>query len=326
MARGPTEINVWMSALATPLQIQLGVKSDPIEYRYSYEWLFRLMAEEGVSLLQLGSFFELYQLEDDYFTRVRDGARDHGIEIRSVFTAHRELGGFFRRDRAWERVARRNYERLIDVAALVGARHAGSNPGAVLRDRMDDKKTGTSVYLKHMRELMAYAHNAGLARLTIEPMSCLAEPPTLPEELDAMAGGLNTYHRDTPGTAPVGYCADVSHGYADASGTIVHDHVALFRATLPHLVEVHLKNTDALYSSTFGFTEEQRGRGIVDLAVFRDLLHAEAERLPVNELVCYLEIGGPKLGRDYSDCLLEEELRESLRHCRGVFSEERTHA
>ena len=40
------------------IELQLGIKTDPIEYRYSYDWLFRLLAEEGIRQVQLGSFFE----------------------------------------------------------------------------------------------------------------------------------------------------------------------------------------------------------------------------------------------------------------------------
>jgi len=32
----------------SPLRLHLGLKTDPIENRYSYEWLFRLLAEEDV--------------------------------------------------------------------------------------------------------------------------------------------------------------------------------------------------------------------------------------------------------------------------------------
>ena len=117
------------------LTLELGVKTDPAEYRFSYEWLFRLLAEEGVRYVQLGTFFELYQLPDEYFHRLRSRADDLGIAIRSIFTAHRELGGFFIDEPGWEGVARRNYERLIEVGSLVGARSVGSNPGAVYRDR-----------------------------------------------------------------------------------------------------------------------------------------------------------------------------------------------
>jgi len=50
------------------------------------------------------------------------------------------------------------------------------------------------------------------------------------------------------------------------------------------------------------------------VAAVRNLLLAEADRIPVDPLIGYLEIGGPKLGRDYSDGDLERNLRESLAH------------
>jgi ribulose-phosphate 3-epimerase len=297
----------------------LGVKSDPIEYRYSYAWLFRLMAEEGVPHLQFGTFFEAYQLPDSWFLDLRADAEAQGVEISSVFTAHRELGGFFMGDARWETVARRNYERLIEVAVLLGARQAGSNPGAVLRDRIWEKDAGVACYLRHMKELMGLAHARGLERLTIEPMSCLAEPPTLPGEIVAMAEELMAHHRATAGTVPVGYCVDVSHGYADGGRRVVHSPLALLEVALPWTTELHLKNTGACFESTFGFGEAERGRGIIDLHVVRDLLLRHAARLPVRHMVAYLEIGGPKLGRDYSDVLLEAQLRDSIRHIRAVF-------
>jgi hypothetical protein len=39
-------------------------------------------------------------------------------------------------------------------------------------------------------------------------------------------------------------------------------------------------------------------------------------------LIGYLEIGGPKRGRDYADDKLEEALRVSLRHLRQTFRNE----
>ena len=83
--------------------------------------------------------------------------------------------------------------------------------------------------------------------------------------------------------------------------TIWHDYLELLEATLPHLYELHLKNTDARYCSTFGFGESDRQRGIVEIEPVRQMLLDQAAVLPVQEVVGYLEIGGPKLGRDYSD-------------------------
>ena len=40
---------------------------------------------------------------------------------------------------------------------------------------------------------------------------------------------------------------------------------------------------------------------------------------PLTEVVGYLKIGGPKLGRDYSDPRLEASLRASLRYLRETW-------
>jgi len=303
------------------LELCVGLKTDPVEYRYSYEWLFKLMAEEGVRHVQMGSFFEIYQLPDSYFWDLKRAADDYGITISSVFTSHRELGGFFLGG-LWERVARKSYERLIDAAALLGAKRIGSNPGAVLRDQMERKEAGIACYLRNMKELTAYAHYKGIEWLTMEPMSCLAEPPTLPEEIVHFADELMAYHKATANTVPVGYCFDVSHGYADGAGAVHHGHMELFEAALPYLAELHLKNTDARFHSTFGFSESERDRGVVDVAEVRDFLLSNADCIPVEELVGYFEISGPKLGRDYSDHLLEDQLRESLRYLVRTFTSE----
>jgi len=302
------------------LTLQLGVKTDPVEYRFSYEWLFRLLAEEGVRHVQLGTFFEIYQLPDDYFHRLRRRADDLGIQVHSVFTAHRELGGFFIDEPGWEAAARRSYERLIEVGALVGARSVGSNPGAVYRDRMGTKKRGVACYLRHMKELMGFAHQQGVEWLTIEPMSCLAEPPTLPDEIRSMADELDAYHRQhSESTARIGYCTDVAHAFADRDFRLAHDHLELLEATLPYLVEVHLKNTDPQYRSTFGFSAAEREAGIIEIEPVRQLLLSHAERIPVDPLIGYLEVGGPKLGRDYSDKDLADQLRQSIRYLKEVW-------
>ena len=302
------------------LTLQLGVKTDPAQYRFSYEWLFRLLARQGVRYVQLGTFFEIYQLPDEYFLRLRRQAEDQGVAIHSVFTAHRELGGFFIDEPGWEAVARRSFERLIDVGSLVGAQSVGSNPGAVYRDRMGSKPRAVGCYVKHVKELMHHAHQRGVKWLTIEPMSCLAEPPTLPDEIRQMAGELSAYHDQHPdSTARIGYCTDVAHGYLDGDLNAQHDHLEVLEAALPHLYEIHLKNTDRHYCSTFGFGPAEREAGIIQIEPIRQMLLAHAETIPVEELVGYLEIGGPKLGRDFSDRELADQLQASLEYLKGVW-------
>ncbi len=303
------------------LALTLGLKTDPVEDRYSYEWLFRLLADEGVDHVQLGSFVAMYHLPDDYFVSLRQLAADHGIQISSVFTTHREMGGFFRREHpGWGEATRRLFRRMIEITSLVGAEAVGANPGAVMRDHMDYKEEGWQRWVAFVQEMMHYAHDCGLSYLTLEPMSCLAEPPTLPAEIDRMAEELLAYHDANPtNTAKIGYCVDVSHGYANREGEVIWGNMQLIEAGLPYAHHIHLKNTDSIFNSTFGFLPEERKRGIVDVAAVRDMLLANANAIPMSELICYLEIGGPKTGRDYSDNLLEDQLRGSLQYLKENF-------
>jgi len=302
------------------MKLALGIKSDPVETRYSFEWLFDIAAKENIPYIQLGSFLELYSLEDGYFERLKKTAADFEVRIKSLFTAHRELGGFFYNDAFMEKTARRNYERFIHVASVLGADYCGSNPGAVYRDRMETKEAGIRRYLFHMFELMHIAHESGLKGLTIEPMSSMAEPPTTPGEMDRMLGELRNYHKNNPGnTVPVYLCGDISHGLVDKNKRLCFDHLSLFSHGLPYMAEFHVKNTDALYNSTFGFSAEEVEKGVVDLELTRRMIEDHREKIPVGEFVGYLEIGGPKTGRDYTDPLLEQSIRNSLRAMREAF-------
>lgn len=302
------------------LALELGIKSDPIEYRYSFRWLFELMDSLDVRRMQLGSFFEVYRLPDRYFQDLRSLAQDFGIRIDSCFTAHRELGGFFHPDPAFHQVAFDSYSRYLEVGAILGADSVGSNPGAVFRDEPATKAAGLARYMGAMEALSEKAHGLGLKALTVEPMSCLAEPPSTPEEIRDMMGRFAEYHAEAPeGRAPVYLCGDISHGIADATGRVVHDNYELFEMQLPWMWEFHFKNTDAMFNSTFGFGPSEQSRGIVDLPRLRRILDAGADRLPRAPIVGYLEIGGPKLGRDYSDPLLREALGQSIAAIRQAF-------
>lgn len=299
--------------------VGLGVKTDPIETRYSFEWLFRLLREEGIEYVQIGSFFELYWLDDGYFVELRELAERYGLKLKSQFTAHRELGGFFYGDPYMEKAARQACERFIHVASVLGVDYCGWNPGAVYRDRMDQKEDGIERFLVHMKELQALAHDKGVKALSLEPMSCLAEYPTLPEEMTALIGELDSNHQQhSDETVPVWLCGDISHGYADTSERVVHDNWALFEHAIPMMCEFHIKNTDATFHDTFGFTEAREG--IVDLDRLHRIVTDPRHCWPVDDLVGYLEISGPKVGRDYSDADLERTLRESLRSIQYVFS------
>ncbi len=304
-----------MKSTGTSLQtLELGIKSDPILYRYSYQWVFALMRELRVEHLQLGSFFELYHLEDSWFHDLRRSAESYGVRVRSCFTAHRELGGLLSEDQRLQRVALQNYRRLIEVAALLGADYCGSNPGAVLRDQMHRKPQAITRYIEAMRELCAYAAGLGLKGLTAEPMSCLAEPPTTSREIDSLMRAFRGIadQRGSATAVPVYLCGDISHGYADADGRVVESNLQLFEAAMPYMCEFHFKNTDERFASTFGFNAEERCRGVVDLEQVICSIWHNRSRWPVARVIGYLELPGPKLGRDYSDATLGRDLSDSI--------------
>ena len=333
------------------MRLGLGVKSDPIEYRFSFEWFFDLLQKCGITNVQLGTFTEIYFLPDQYFLDLRENAAKRGIRISSCFTSHRELGGFFTGNFHMEVVSRRNFERLIQIGALVGADYVGSNAGSVYREAPETKSLGIERYLLNVRELMVLAKQVGLKGLTLEPMSSIAEPPSLPEEIDYIMSELGDHHRRNRATTiPVYLCGDIAHGVADREGNVVHNNKDLFVHCIPYMSEFHFKNTDTVFNSTFGFVprsfreksfdpsfnegqaaagtsdrtdtrvDEIPPVGVVDLENLKLLIQKHDDLWPVEEVIGYLEIPGPKHGRDYSDYLLEVELRESLEALKEVFS------
>jgi ribulose-phosphate 3-epimerase len=106
---------------------------------------------------------------------------------------------------------------------------------------------------------------------------------------------------------------------ADAHRRVLHSNLDLFESEMPWMAEFHFKNTDAIYNSTFGFSESERARGIIDLPQTRTLCEKYRSAWPVPEMVGYLEIGGPKIGRDYTDPQVGPELEASLRALKAVF-------
>lgn len=304
------------------MNFQLGIKTDPIETRYSFPWLFDLLAEEGIRYVQIGSFFELYNLEDGWFENVKKEAAQRNLILKSLFTSHRELGGFFYNDPYMEKAARKGCEQFLHAAARLGVDYCGWNPGAIHRDRPQTKQAGLDCFHRHLHELMHRAHELGLKAITLEPMSCLAEPPSTPDEIRTMMEAAAAYHcANAKSTVPAYLCGDISHGVADAKGVVLHNNMELFEFAIPWMAEFHFKNTDALFNSTFGFNPEEKKKGIVDLVEVRDIIARNADRWPVKDVIGYLEIGGPKIGRDYSDPQLGPQLRASLNALKEVYGD-----
>ena len=300
--------------------INIGIKTDPINTRYSFDWLCQLLKEEEIKFVQLGAFFEMFHMDgdDSYFMQLRETAEKHGLRLKSMFSAYREFGGFFYDHPAMEKAADTMYRKYIKAAGTLGLDYAGTNPGAVQRDQFHKKDKGTEVFIKYMKEYQHLAKEVGLKALNIEPMSCMAEPPTTPDEMDYYISTLNNYHRQNPdSTVPVWLCGDISHGLCDINKNEVYSNIDLLKAGIPMMAEFHFKNTDAIYNSTFGFSDDEMKKGIINLEEIKTI--CETGNWPVNEVVGYLEIMGPKIGRDYTDPFLGDALRTSLRVIKKVF-------
>jgi sugar phosphate isomerase/epimerase len=303
------------------MTIRLGVKSDPIENRYSFDWLFGIMADFRVDRLQMGSSFHTFTADEGWFKRLRAAAEKRGIRISSVFTSHREMGGWGSGDPSLEATARLGWERLIHVASLVGADSAGSSAGILLRDQPERRARGLECFFSNMKELMRTARREGLRAITVEPMSSTWEYPSTPEQVREMTAVFDSAHADNPDdSVPLYFCGDISHGVADEQKRVVHDNWTMFELEIPWMWEFHFKNTDAIFNSTFGFSPAERTRGIVDLGKLKALLDRNAARFPTDEVTGYLELPGPKLGREYTDRLLRGQLVESLGALREVFN------
>ena len=151
-------------------------------------------------------------------------------------------------------------------------------------------------------------------------MSSIYELPSTPEEVRLIEEEMGSWHAAHTGdTLPLLLCGDISHGVADPERRVLHDNWSLFEMEIPWMWEFHIKNTDTVFDATFGFGPDERARGIVDLARFRTLIERNAARFPAAEVTGYLEIGGPKTGREYTDRHLERQLAESLEELTHVF-------
>jgi ribulose-phosphate 3-epimerase len=189
-----------------------------------------------------------------------------------------------------------------------------------MRDQGHCREAGIRCYFRHMKELTRLARRRGLSALTVEPMSSLFEFPSTPEEVRRLDAEFDAHVAASGGSAvPLYYCADISHGVADAEERVIADNWDMFELEIPHMWEFHFKNTDPIFNATFGFSGEERARGIVDLTRLKALIERNEDRFPAQEVTGYLELPGPKTGRDYTDRVLGKMLSESLEALTEVF-------
>ena len=159
-------------------------------------------------------------------------------------------------------------------------------------------------------------------------MSSLYELPSTPEEVrEHRARSWATWHAaHAATTVPLQLCGDISHGVADADGTGRARQLEPLRDADPVDAGVSLQEHGRHLQLDVRLRPGGAGsRASSTLHRLKGLIDANAGRFPCGEVTGYLEIGGPKLGREYSDRHLERMLVESLQALKAVFTEgERT--
>ena len=303
------------------MTVHVGVKSDPIENRYSFDWLFGLMAEQHVGWLQLGSSFPFFHAEAEWFRDLSRRAERRGIRIESTYSSYREMTGFFAADPHLEAASRFAWERLIQVAVVGGRlfrgielrlgaprppRREGARPRAVL-----PPPEGALAHREGRRPLGAVhrAHVVAL-RAAIDPRG---DGPGDP------GNGRVPRGRSPPARCPSSSAPTSPTASRTATGGWWSTTGACSRRASRTRASSTSRTPTTGSTGPSGSPRRSARRGIVDLERFRALIDANADRFPVQELVGYLELPGPKTGRDYTDNLLGSALGESLAALKAVF-------
>ena len=284
------------------ITLELGVRIDPTEDLYSYEWILQLMQEEEIRCAQLASFFGLYQLTDASVLELKARAEHFGVSFTSISAVHRELCGLFRPEKEYQRIATGIFERLVDIGALLEANSVGINVPMVPRhgDTRQEQQDGFRVRLGRLKDLVHRAQERGIDTLTVEHTTL---DQRIAEELDA--DGTCTQIE----AATIRYSFDTRSMATDRMLTHV----------VPQLHELHLRNTDLNLLGTFGFSERDRTVGIVDIPKLRQLLVSQPGGPHQRWITGYAEVAGPKPGGSHLDKTIQRANRESLRYLRETF-------
>ena len=135
------------------MKVHIGIKSDPIQNRYSYEWLFGLMRSLDINYLQLGGFLEMPLIDDGFYRDLRKQAEHYNIKIKSLYATYRVTAGFSSQNRYFEEAARKIYEVYIHAGNILGVDYVGANAGVAYRDHPEYKQNGIKCYFSNMKKL-----------------------------------------------------------------------------------------------------------------------------------------------------------------------------
>jgi len=234
-----------------------------------------------------------------YHREVGEYGRKIGVEIASVLTFYRDNVSVAHPDPAIREVAMLVMESMAVQAGEYGAKYVGASLGTVLAEDFANERVRAKLFnaaAEAWKKWMEMAHREGLRGVNIESMSTLREPPATIRSARKWLSELNDYHRRKPDTTvPCHLCYDLGHGPTEAEddSPADRDFASWFEAFGDAIVEVHIKNTDSGFISTWPFTDEYKEFGIIDLD---RVAEAMRDHLRAPEVYVMVEVPG-KRGR-----------------------------
>ncbi len=306
-------------------RIQFGLNLNFAKYVYSPRRALEVAKDLGVRHVEMVSdldFGPAFYLRSPETFRVhhRDvaaAARELDVTITSVLTTYRDSGAIGSPNREIRESARLVGRSIIEQGASYGAASVGISFFTANHDEVADPESFDLAYARALeiwKGWMTDARRLGVERLLIEMAAARREACSTIEDTRRTLGQLAAHHRAHPDTTvPVGLCYDTGHGISpeESPNDEDRDFRAWLRAFPDVTHEIHLKNTDNRFLSTWHFTDEveKSGRGIIQPL---EVLRCVKETLTVPTVIIVLEMPG-KRGRRIGEEEAIAEHRQSIR-------------
>jgi sugar phosphate isomerase/epimerase len=233
-----------------------------------------------------------------YYREVGRYADKIGVRIISMLTFYRDNVSICNPDSDVSQSAYVTMRMMAAQSGSCGCKLMGASLCTVHKEEMGDPRRYEELRnqaLEYWKQWLVLAKEEGIEYVTLETMSTPREPPCTINEAKQILGCLRDfYDRNTNASMPV-LCYDLGHGVSASEKDVPgDDDFAEWFKAFPHdIFEIHVKNTDSLFLSTWPFTREYREKGIIDLG---RVVEAVKKYLRVPELYMIVEIPG-KRGR-----------------------------
>ncbi len=259
---------------------------------------------------------------EKFHLQIGEYAHKIGIKIATTFNFYRDNYSLTHSSAQFREVGLNTLKAILLQAECYRkaghpTKYAGASFGSLYKEDYLNKELRKQLLRYGMdawKELMQEGARIGLSGLTVEHMSTLREPPATIEQAVEMLGEFNQYHRLNPdSTVPVFLIYDTGHGVSETEGSQSDRRFSDWFKTFPaDIVEIHLKNTDQDFQSTWPFTKKYRKEGIIDEFA---LIEAARDYLQGPELYLILEMGGKK-GREIGEKATLTNILESAENVR----------